>query len=176
VLIPGFFETETLEVEINTKFGWVETGKNPEFSGKNKSLWLGVNRWTNDQSNSIKLIFLKSVLIKKSKLTEILWKSVPKTKKTFLWLSSQQIPAQGYVCNIYPLGMSIYRVFYYPGIESNIFNYPGTWVPDSGNTFFQKIANFPFKQRIMTEKYINLKIVEIKNTNLDWETLFGVYF
>jgi hypothetical protein len=50
--------------------------------------------------------------------------------------------------------MSITRVFYYPGIESKIFNYPGTRVPGSGNTTFQKIAIFPFKQRITTEKYI----------------------
>jgi hypothetical protein len=72
------------------------------------------------------------------------------------------------------VGMSITRVFCYPGIESKIFNYPGTRVPDSGNTFFQKIANFPFKQRKITEKYIILKIVEIENTNLDWETLFKI--
>jgi hypothetical protein len=37
-----------------------------------------------------------------------------------------------------------------------------TRVPDSGNTIFQKIANFPFEQGIMTEKYIILKIVGIK--------------
>jgi hypothetical protein len=44
------------------------------------------------------------------------------------------------------LGMSITRVIYYPGIESKIFNYPGTRVPDSGNTIFHEMAKFPFKQ------------------------------
>jgi hypothetical protein len=52
--------------------------------------------------------------------------------------------------------MSITRVFCYPGIESKILNYPGTRVPDSGNTIFQKIANVPFEQQIMTKKYIIL--------------------
>jgi hypothetical protein len=44
------------------------------------------------------------------------------------------------------VGMSITRVIYYPGIESKIFNYPGTRVPDSGNTIFQEMAKFPIKQ------------------------------
>jgi hypothetical protein len=72
--------------------------------------------------------------------------------------------------------MSITRVFYYPGIDSKINNYPGTRVLEPGNTIFQKMVDCPYKQWIITEKLIILKKIELKNPNQDWETLFGVYF
>jgi hypothetical protein len=64
------------------------------------------------------------------------------------------------ICSL--VGMSITRVICYPGIESKIFNYPGTRVPDSGNTIFQKIANFSFKQWNFAEKFIIRKKLEKK--------------
>jgi hypothetical protein len=63
------------------------------------------------------------------------------------------------------IGMSITRVFYYPGIDSKIYNYPGTRVGYYNFSENGKLSVSTMNR--LTEKLFILKKIELENTNLD---------